>query len=304
MSTSSKAPIKALVTGDFGRDYLIELENKMECVAVRKGKKTDVTCGDQVIVTMTGPKAARIDEIEPRRNVLFRKDAWREKTLAANVDQAVIIVAPKPSFSPTFLNLCLVACEAAQIPATIMLNKKDLPEFEPALDSIRHLEHIGYQILPMSAKFDIEPLRPLLAGKRTLLVGESGMGKSRTVNNLVMRDVAKEGEISEALNSGKHTTTFTRLYWLDKDTAIIDSPGMQSFGLFHLDDEDISYAMPEFRAYFGECKFNDCAHIDEPGCAVIAAAEAGKINPQRIAFYQALIEQQRDLRETHPDWKR
>jgi ribosome biogenesis GTPase / thiamine phosphate phosphatase len=296
--------IKALVTGDFGRDYLIELTDKTECVATRKGKKQDVTCGDEVIVTMTGVKSARIDEISPRKNVLFRKDAWREKTLAANVDQAVIIVASNPPFSTTFLNLCLVACEAANIPATIMLNKKDLPEFEAAQKSIAHLADIGYKLLPISAKFDIDPLRPLLAGKKTLLVGESGMGKSRTVNNLVMRDVAKEGDISVALNSGKHTTTYTRLYWLDKDTAIIDSPGMQSFGLFHLEDDDIAYAMPEFREYFGECKFNDCAHIDEPGCAVIAATEAGKIDQRRMTFYQALIEQQRELRVSHPEWKR
>jgi ribosome biogenesis GTPase len=296
--------MKALVTGDFGREYLVMLPDRTECVASRKGKRHDVTCGDEVIVSMTGPKAARIDEVLPRRNVLFRKDSWREKTLAANLDQAVIIVAPRPTFSETFLNLCLVACDAAGIPAKIMLNKKDLPEFEAARESIRYLDRVGYEILPMSAKFDIEPMRPLLAGKKTLLVGESGMGKSRTVNNLVMRDVAKEGEFSEALDSGKHTTTYTRLYWLDKDTAIIDSPGMQSFGLFHLEDEDIAYAMPEFRTYFGECKFNDCAHMDEPGCAVIAAAEAGKIDPKRFTFYQALVEQQRELRESHPEWKR
>jgi ribosome biogenesis GTPase len=296
--------MKALVTGDFGREYLVTLSDRTECVATRKGKKQDVTCGDDVTVSMTGPKSARIDEIAPRRNVLFRKDAWREKTLAANVDQAIIIVAPKPTFSETFLNLCLVACEAANIPVTVMLNKKDLPEFEAARASIRYLEEIGYQVMPMSAKFDIEPLRPLLDGKKTLLVGQSGMGKSRTVNNLVMRDVAKEGEISEVLDAGKHTTTYTRLYWLNKDTAIIDSPGMQSFGLFHLEDDDIAYAMPDFRPYFGECKFNDCAHMDEPGCAVIAASEAGRIDSRRLTFYQALVEQQRELRESHPEWKR
>ncbi|AMS32163.1 hypothetical protein AEM42_06705 [Betaproteobacteria bacterium UKL13-2] len=296
--------MNALVTGDFGREYLVMLPDRTECVASRKGKKQDVTCGDEVIVSMTGSKAARIDEVLPRRNVLFRKDSWREKTLAANLDQAIIIVAPRPTFSPTFLNLCLVACDAAGIPATIMLNKKDLPEFEAARESIRYLERIGYQILPISAKFDIEPLRPILANKKTLLVGESGMGKSRTVNNLVMREVAKESEFSEALDSGKHTTTYTRLYWLDKDTAIIDSPGMQSFGLFHLEDDDIAYAMPEFRTYFGDCKFNDCAHMDEPNCAIITATEAGKIEPQRLTFYQALVEQQRELRESHPEWKR
>jgi ribosome biogenesis GTPase / thiamine phosphate phosphatase len=295
--------LKALVTGDFGRDYLVELEDRTQITCVRKGKKQDVTCGDHVEISITSPGNGRIDEVQPRRNVLFRKDAWREKTLAANLDQAVIIIAPRPSFSETFLSLCLVACEAAGIAPIIMLNKMDLPEFDAAQKSIRYLTDIGYQVLPMSAKFDIEPLRVHLAGKTTLLVGQSGMGKSRAINNLMMRDVAKEGEISEALDSGKHTTTYTRLYRLDKDASIIDSPGMQSFGLFHLSDDEIGGAMPDFAPYLGRCKFNDCAHMNEPGCAVIAATEAGKIHTTRMSFYQALIEQQRELRISHPEWK-
>jgi ribosome biogenesis GTPase / thiamine phosphate phosphatase len=297
--------MRALVTGDFGRDYLVETEARTQLTCSRKGKKQDVTCGDFVEITRDENDAniGRIDEVYERRNVLFRKDAWREKTLAANIDQAIIIVAPKPSFSDTFISLCLVACEAAEIQPLIMLNKKDLPEFEDARARLKVFEQVGYQVLPMSAKFDIEPLRPHLTGKTTLLVGQSGMGKSRTVNNLVMRDVAKVGDVSEALDSGKHTTTYTRLYRLDKDTSIIDSPGLQSFGLMHLIDDDIAYALPEFRPYIGTCKFNNCGHIDEPGCAVIAAAKDGKISAERLTFYQALIEQQRELRLTHPEWK-
>jgi ribosome biogenesis GTPase / thiamine phosphate phosphatase len=297
--------MRALVTGDFGRDYLVETEARTQLTCSRKGKKQDVTCGDFVEITRDENDAniGRIDEVYERRNVLFRKDAWREKTLAANIDQAIIIVAPKPSFSDTFISLCLVACEAAEIQPLIMLNKKDLPEFEDARVRLKVFEQVGYQVLPMSAKFDIEPLRPHLTGKTTLLVGQSGMGKSRTVNNLVMRDVAKVGDVSEALDSGKHTTTYTRLYRLDKDTSIIDSPGLQSFGLMHLIDDDIAYALPEFRPYIGTCKFNNCGHIDEPGCAVIAAAKEGKISAERLTFYQALIEQQRELRLTHPEWK-
>lgn len=296
--------MKALVTGDFGREYLAELEDRTPLVCVRKGKKQDVACGDEVEVSITSPGHARIDEILPRRNVLFRTDAWRQKTLAANIDQAIVIVAPKPTFSETFLYMCLVACDAAQIAPLIMLNKKDLPEFDQAKKSLAHLEEIGYDVLPMSAKFDIEPLRVYLQGKTTLLVGQSGMGKSRTVNNLVMRDVAKEGEISEALDSGKHTTTYTRLYHLDEESSIMDSPGLQSFGLFHLNDDDIAFAMPEFRPYIGTCKFNNCLHLTEPGCAVIKAVEQKKIHAPRMAFYQALIEQQQELRESHPDWKK
>lgn len=296
--------MRALVTGDFGREFLVETEERIQLSCNRKGKKQDVTCGDQVEVVLTSPGNGRIEEVYPRRNVLFRKDAWREKTLASNIDQAVIIIAPRPTFSETFLNLCLVACEAASIKPLIMLNKKDLPEWEAARASIAHLNDIGYEVMPMSAKFDIEPLRPLLAGLTTLLVGQSGMGKSRTVNNLVMRDVAKEAEFSEALDTGKHTTTYSRMYRIDKNTNIIDSPGMQSFGLMHLSDQDTAHAMREFRPYLGTCKFSNCTHMSEPGCGVHAAAAAKKIHPTRLAFFQALIEQQRESRVSHPDWKR
>lgn len=297
--------MQARVIGDFGRDFLVELPDRTQLICSRKGRKQDVACGDDVTVVATAPGQGRIDTVHPRRNVLFRKDAWREKTLAANIDQAVVIVAPKPSFSETFLNLCLVACEAAGIKPLIMLNKKDLPEFEDACQRIAYLELLGYPILPMSAKFDIEPLRGHLEGKTTLLVGQSGMGKSKTVNNLVMREVAETGEISAALDSGKHTTTYTRLYRLDKETAIIDSPGLQSFGLFHLSDNDIAYAMPELRPYIGTCKFANCIHLNEPGCAVIAAAaDSGSMVATRLGFYQTLIEEQMALREAHPDWKK
>lgn len=296
--------MKARVTGDFGRDFLVELEDRTQLTCVRKGRKQDVACGDIVDVILTSPGNGRIESVETRRNVLFRADAWREKTLAANIDQVIIIIAPRPTFSEPFLNLCLVACEAAHIPLKIMLNKSDLPEFESTRSHVAHLENIGYPILSLSAKHDIEPLRPHLEGKITLLVGQSGMGKSKTVNNLVMRDVAREGEFSEALDSGKHTTTYTRLYWLEKNTAIIDTPGLQSFGLFHLSDNDIAECMPEFRPYIGDCRYYNCLHLNEPGCAVMQAADLRQIDPTRLVFYQVLIEQQRSLRQANPDWKR
>lgn len=304
--------IQGTVIGDFGRDFLVELHNTGEhshMTCSRKGRKQDVACGDLVDVVPVGLAQGRIEKIHPRRNVLYRSDAWREKTLAANVDQAIIIIAPKPTFSETFLNLCLVACEAAGIHPIVMLNKMDMAdEHAAARSQISYLDPLGYTILPMSAKFDIAPLKPHLENKVSLLVGQSGMGKSRTVNALVLNEVTRVGDISETLDSGKHTTTFTRLYRLSRemgrDTAIIDSPGLQSFGLFHLPDDDIAHAMPEFRPYLGHCKFNDCAHLNEPGCAVIAAAEDGRINTIRLGFYQALIEQLHEQHAAHPDWKR
>ena len=130
------------------------------------------------------------------------------------------------------------------------------------------------------------------------------MGKSRTVNALVLSDVARVGELTASLDAGTHTTTFSRFYRLDKDTAIIDTPGFQSFGLFHLTEDQIGEAMKEFRPFLGRCKFNDCAHLSEPGCAVIEATQRGEITSQRLSFYQVLIEQHRDLHEQHPEWSR
>ncbi|HXZ48134.1 MAG TPA: ribosome small subunit-dependent GTPase A [Usitatibacter sp.] len=297
--------VEGRVIADFGREFLVELADKRQIVCTRKGKKQDATCGDFVEVRLTGSAQGSIERVGTRRNLLYRSDQWREKTLAANVDQVVILLAPQPPFSEAFLNLSLVACEAARIPVIVALNKSDLPEHAAALASLRNYEAIGYTVISMSAKFDgAQPLRPYLDRRLTLLVGQSGMGKSRTVNALVLSDVARVGELTGTLNAGTHTTTFSRIYRLDRDSAIIDTPGFQSFGLFHLTEDQIGEAMREFRPWLGRCKFNDCAHLGEPGCAVIEAAQRGEISAERLSFYQVLIEQHRELHEEHPEWTR
>jgi ribosome biogenesis GTPase len=297
--------VEGRVIADFGREFLVELADKRQIACTRKGKKQDATCGDFVEVRLTGSAQGSIERLGTRRNLLYRSDQWREKTLAANVDQVVILLAPKPPFSEAFLNLSLVACEAARLPVIIALNKSDLPEHVAALKSLAMYDRIGYTIISMSAKFDTaQPLLPHLEKKLTLLVGQSGMGKSRTVNALVLSDVARVGELTASLESGAQTTTFSRFYRLDKDTAIIDTPGFQSFGLFHLTEDQIGEAMREFRPFLGRCKFNDCAHLGEPGCEVIAGAARGEITPERLSFYQVLIEQHRELHEQHPEWSR
>ena len=297
--------VEGRVIADFGREFLVELADKRQIACTRKGKKQDATCGDFVEVRLTGSAQGSIERLGTRRNLLYRSDQWREKTLAANVDQVVILLAPKPPFSEAFLNLSLVACEAARLPVVIALNKSDLPEHVASLKSLAVYERIGYTIISMSAKFDTaQPLLPHLEKKLTLLVGQSGMGKSRTVNALVLSDVARVGELTASLESGAQTTTFSRFYRLDKDTAIIDTPGFQSFGLFHLTEDQIGEAMREFRPFLGRCKFNDCAHLGEPGCEVIAGAARGEITAERLSFYQVLIEQHRELHEQHPEWSR
>ena len=292
------------VVADFGREFLVEFPDRRQVVCSRKGRKQDAVCGDFVAVRMVGAAQGSIERIGTRVNLLYRSDQWREKALAANVEQVIVLLAPKPVYSEAFLNLSLVACEAARIPVVIALNKSDLDEHREVRKALEAYEKIGYSVTSMSAKFDIAPLLPALEGKLTLLVGQSGVGKSRTVNALVLNEVARGGELSASSESGTHTTTFSRMYRLDRDTAIIDTPGFQSFGLFHLTEDQIADAMREFGPYLGLCKFNDCAHLNEPGCAVIAASETGKVSRERLSFYQVLIEQHRELHEKHPDWSR
>jgi ribosome biogenesis GTPase len=292
------------VVADFGREFLVEFPDRRQVVCSRKGRKQDAVCGDFVAVRMVGAAQGSIERIGTRVNLLYRSDQWREKALAANVEQVIVLLAPKPAYSEAFLNLSLVACEAARIPVVIALNKSDLDEHREVRKALEAYEKIGYSVISMSAKFDIAPLLPALEGKLTLLVGQSGVGKSRTVNALVLNEVARVGELSASSESGTHTTTFSRMYRLDRDTAIIDTPGFQSFGLFHLTEDQIADAMREFGPYLGLCKFNDCAHLNEPGCAIIAASEAGQVSRERLSFYQVLIEQHRELHDKHPDWSR
>ena len=292
------------VVADFGREFLVEFPDRRQVVCSRKGRKQDAVCGDFVAVRMVGAAQGSIERIGTRVNLLYRSDQWREKALAANVEQVIVLLAPKPVYSEAFLNLSLVACEAARIPVIIALNKSDLDEHREIRTALKAYEKIGYSVISMSAKFDINPILPVLEGKLTLLVGQSGVGKSKTVNALTLNEVARVGELSASSESGTHTTTFSKMYRLDRDMAIIDTPGFQSFGLFHLTEDQIADAMKEFGPYLGLCKFNDCAHLNEPGCTVIAAAEAGKISQSRLSFYQVLIEQHRELHEKHPDWSR
>jgi ribosome biogenesis GTPase len=301
---SESVVIEGRVIADFGREFLVEFSDKRQVVCTRKGKRQDATCGDFVEVRLTGAAQGSIERVGTRRNLLFRSDQWREKMLAANVDQVVILLAPRPPFSGAFLDLSLVACEAARLPVVIALNKADLPEHAESLRALAPYERIGYTVISMSAKQDVSPLLPHLERKLTLLVGQSGMGKSKTVNALVLSEVARVGDLTASRDSGAHTTTFSRFYRLDRDTAIIDTPGFQSFGLFHLTEDQIGEAMREFRPFLGRCKFNDCAHLGEPGCEVIEAAARHEISPERLSFYQVLIEQHRELHEEHPEWSR
>jgi ribosome biogenesis GTPase / thiamine phosphate phosphatase len=263
-----------------------------------RGRKTGITCGDLVEIAPAKSGQAVIETILPRSSLLYRSDPFREKLFAANVTQVIMVIAAVPSYDENILNSGLVAAEAANIRALIVLNKADMvAEIARALMELAVYQSLGYEILTLSALQDISPLRAHLAGQTSVLLGESGMGKSTLLNALLPEAMARTGDVSAALDSGKHTTTATQLYHIDSNSHIIDSPGFQEFGLYHLTDMDISHSMPEFRPLLGQCRFSNCRHTNEPGCAI---TQSQSVNKRRLKFYQNLIAQHDTLRAMNP----
>jgi len=279
-----------LIVAAHGKRYDVELADGSIISCVTRGKKSELACGDRVEIKPTGPNEGVVEDYLPRSSLLYRSNEYRKKLLAANVTQIVIVLAAKPSFYPELVDRCLVAAQTEDIKPLIVLNKADLPESVEALRRLALYEQLGYQVLQLSAKQDISPLLPHLHGHTSVLVGQSGMGKSTIVNSLLPDAQARIGDISAALDSGKHTTTAARLYHLDENSVLIDSPGLQEFGLAHISPDQIEYAFMEFRPYLGKCRFSDCRHRSEPDCAVHAAVENGAIAASRLACYHQLID--------------
>lgn len=281
--------MRGRVVAVHGRHFLVEDDTGI-CECVTRGKKGGVACGDQVTFEITSAGKGVIESIEPRHNLLYRSDEFRSKLLAANIDQAAIVVAAVPAFNEELLIRCLVACEVAEIPALIVLNKADLPETEALARALAPYTELGYPLLLVSAKDNVAPLEQRLTDLTTVFVGASGVGKSTLLNRLVPDANATTGEISLALDAGKHTTTHARLFHLPASGgALIDSPGMQEFGLKHLNLASLMAAFPEIHSRHGQCRFYNCRHLKEPGCAVLEAAKDGAIMANRLKVYHWLL---------------
>lgn len=282
---------QGLVVASYGKRYGVELDDGIQVSCVTRGKKNDLACGDRVEVKMTDTHEGVVEKLHSRTSLLFRSNAYKTKTLASNVTQVIIVLATTPSFYEALLNRCLIAAEAAKIKALIVLNKCDLADNTEAMKLLSIYQNLGYQVQPLSAKNDIAPLKQWLKNQTSVLVGQSGMGKSTIVNALLPNSAVRTQEVSTVLDSGKHTTTAAHLYHLDSDSDLIDSPGLQEFGLNHLNIEELEHAFIEFRPFLGKCRFNNCKHLHEPDCAVISAVESGKVSPVRLAFYQAMTQE-------------
>ena len=289
-STQTKfiAPLQGTVVAAYGKRYQIELPDKKRISCVTRGKKTDLACGDRVNLQLTDKHEGVIDSTLPRKTLLYRSNAYKSKMLAANVTQIIIVLATQPSFYEALLNRCLIAAEAAHIKPLIVLNKCDLDDSSQAKQKLGLYSALGYQVLALSAKEDISSLRPYLQGEASILVGQSGMGKSTMINALLPEEAVRTREVSMSLDSGKHTTTAAHLYHLDAHSQLIDSPGLQEFGLHHLSTDELEHAFIEFRPHLGLCRFSNCKHTQEPDCAIKQAMLDGKISQERLAIYQLL----------------
>ena len=276
-----------------GRHYLADADGvKLQCVT--RGKKTNVAVGDIVKLTLTSPNQGVIDVNTERKTLLYRSDQYKSKLLAANLTQLFIVVATEPGFADDLISRSLVAADAAGIEAHIILNKTDVTaSLARTRERLQPYASLGYPIHEVSARADPEhavaTLGPLLAGQSSILIGQSGMGKSSLINLLVPDADIAVREISAALDTGKHTTTFTRLYTLGSEASIIDSPGFQEFGLYHLSEGMLERAFREFKPYLGGCKFYNCRHLIEPQCAVLTAVAEGKITRMRHTLYGQLL---------------
>ncbi|MCW5300152.1 ribosome small subunit-dependent GTPase A [Herbaspirillum lusitanum] len=293
MAASKNTTEIGTIIAAHGRHYLAQVdEEKLQCVT--RGKKSDVAVGDKVNLKRTSANQAVIESIDERKTLLYRSDQYKSKLLASNVTQLFIVVATEPGFTDDLISRALVAAESAGVDAHIVLNKTDivaaLPRTRERLEVYRKL---GYPIHEVSATAQPEAthatIMPLLQGQTTILIGQSGMGKSSIINLIVPDADIAVREISAALDTGKHTTTFTRLYVMTDDTAIIDSPGFQEFGLYQLSEGMLERAFREFAPHLGHCKFYNCHHLSEPACAVLAAVESGEIARMRHQLYVQLL---------------
>jgi len=260
----------------------------------------EIVTGDQVVWRADPHGGGVIVAIQPRHSELVRPDPQgRIKTVAANIDNVLVVITPQPATPTGLIDRYLIAAETLGIPATLVLNKADLiqqDDSHPFWDIARRYQKLGYPLICTSTRGTpgLSALIDRLKQGCSIFVGQSGVGKSSLVNLLLPEARLKTSELSEATGKGVHTTTTARLFHLPGGGDIIDSPGIREFGLWHIDYQDLVSGFREFQPWLGQCKFRDCRHLNEPGCALQQACSEGLIEPERLQNFHRIADELRN----------
>jgi ribosome biogenesis GTPase len=286
---------EGLIVAHYGTQVAVETEpgNSQRC-HLRANLEGLVT-GDRVIWCDGDPMGVVVAQLD-RDSVLSRPDPYGKlKPVAANIDQIILVIAPFPEPHANLIDRYLVAAETVDIEPVLLLNKTDLLNDDPALriqveQLLAVYPTVGYRVLHTSIKDSgLEELHEALRERTSVFVGQSGVGKSSLVNVLLPEADLRVGALSETTQKGTHTTTTAQLFHLTCGGSLIDSPGIREFGLWHMTKEQVEQGFREFRPWLGSCKFRDCQHQQEPGCAVLGAAESGAISAGRLASYRRIV---------------
>lgn len=303
--------MKGLVVKNTGSSYLVKTDEGLAVECIIKGNfrikglrsTNPIAVGDRVILGEQTGETVYITEIEDRKNYIVRKPTNLSKQLhilAANIDLALLIVTLKsPTTNTTFIDRFLATAEAYRIPAHLLINKVDLYDAEDLeyMEALIQLyTAIGYPCTVISAKKDIgiDQLSSLMQGKISLLSGNSGVGKSTLINAIDPLHNARTGDISESHHKGMHTTTFSEMFELANGGYLIDTPGIKGFGTFDMKPEEVGHYFKEIFAASEECRFNNCTHTHEPGCAVLAAVKEHRISESRYTSYLSILNDEED----------
>ncbi|MDE7412277.1 MAG: ribosome small subunit-dependent GTPase A [Muribaculaceae bacterium] len=302
---------EGVIVRNTGSSYIVRTDGGEEIPCRIKGNfrikgirtTNPVATGDRVIVSKAADDADYITEILPRRNYIIRRASNLSKEshiLASNLDLAVLVVSLKEPATPTtFIDRFLATAEAYSVPAVLVINKCDMwdDDDRELAEGMRVLyESIGYKVFFTSAetRAGIEDLLSYLVGKVSLFAGNSGVGKSSLINALIPGAQLKTGKISDIHHTGTHTTTFSEMLQLPGGGALIDIPGVRGFGTIDFKPSEVSHFFPEIFRKSAECRYGDCKHVGEPGCAVVPAVENYEISQSRYASYLSILEELED----------
>jgi ribosome biogenesis GTPase len=304
-NTNDNNIFDGLVVCHHGRKLVVETEDQQRFSCKFRQNLGDIACGDNVVIQLekksideqqTYSKRAIVVAVNDRSNLLEKTGFGdKAKVVAANISQVVVVCSVKPEPNPYLIDRYLVATENLGADALIIANKSDLinDSNKATINNLKEIyEKIGYRLILTSVKNNtgMKSLKAELVNTTSILVGLSGVGKSALIKQLVPESEIRIGEISEATGEGKHTTTVSSLYHLQDGGSLIDSPGVRDFTPWNRDKEDIVNGFVELRNYQGYCKFSNCSHTSEPGCAITEALKNGELSQQRVNSFKKMIE--------------